>query len=332
MIDTRFLATLLALTLTLSACQSTLTPQQQASAEAERGDVLFASIREQEREWAGLETNRLEVAGYPLVYSRGGADDAPVLLMLHGYSGSRDDFNRVASYLVDDFQLIIPDLPGHGATPLAPEQDVSAVATVERINALVDKLGIDRFHVVGHSLGGAYAIQVAITRISRVNSLTLIASAGVYENNPSDVMARINAGENPLLVREQSDLARVMALVMAEPPFVPRELHGPLYRYQSERQANYRRVFQAIEESRDHFTPQTFRSGLGFIRAPVLLLWGEKDALFPPVVLDEIQPAFRNAQRVVLPGIGHMPPREAPRLTAQAIAEHVRSLPSSLPQ
>jgi len=326
-IDTRFLATLLALTLTLSACQSTPTPQEQMAAEAERGDVLFASIREQEREWAGLETKRLEVEGYPLVYSRGGPDDAPVLLMLHGYSSSRDDFNRVASYLVDDFQLIIPDLPGHGDTPLAPEQDVSAAATVELINALVDKLGIDRFHVVGHSLGGAYAMQVAITRINRVDSLTLIASAGVYENNPSDVMARINAGENPLLVREQTDLARVMALVMAQPPFVPMELHGPLYRYQNERRANYQRVLQALEQSRGHFTPQTFRSGLGFIRAPVLLLWGEKDALFPPVVLDEIQPAFRNAQRVVLPGIGHMPPREAPWLTAQAIAKHVRALP-----
>lgn len=326
--DTRFLAMLLALV--LSACQSTPTPQEQAAAEAERRDALFDSIRGQEREWAGLETKTAEVKGHPLVYSRGGPEGAPVLLMLHGYSGSRDDFNRVAYHLADDFRLIIPDLPGHGDTPLAPEQDVSTVATVERINALVDQLGIDRFHVVGHSLGGAYAIQVAITRMSRVDSLTLIASAGVYENNPSEVMTRLNAGENPLLVRDKADLRRVLALVMAEPPFVPEELHGPLYRYQNERLGNYQRVFDALQDSRDHFTPETFRSGLGYIRAPVLLLWGEQDALFPPVVLDEIQPAFKNARRRVLPGIGHMPPLEAPRLTARAIADHVSGSPVNL--
>lgn len=312
------------LLLTLSGCQTAPNPGDTARrAQEQRNDALLTSFLKQERAWAGLKTRKLSVGGHPLVFSEGGPADGPVILMLHGFSGSRDNWNRVARALTERYHLIIPDLPGNGDTPLAPDQPVTSVAIVELLTDLMDRLDVDHFSLAGHSLGGAYAIRMAATQSPRVDHLALIDSAGIYADNPSALMKQIDNGKNPLLIRGEEDLPRLLNLVMAEPPFIPRQLMRPMARRQMAHQEDYKRIFAEVREEQNHYTPKSFRRNLYFIHARVLLLWGEKDRIFPPVVLDEIQPHFRNARRKVLAGIGHIPMLEAPRETATAIRDFI---------
>lgn len=294
-----------------------------AQAKKNHEDALLTSFLQQERSWAGLQTRAAEVGGHRVVYSEGGDITAPALVLLHGFSGSRDNWNRVARYLSPHFHLIVPDLPGHGDSPLADDQDVSPVAMAYTVIGLLEKLGVERYHVAGHSLGATFAIQMGVVRGSVVDSVTLLDGAGVYDT-VTPLMAQVyGAGENPLFVRERGDFRRVLGLVMSDVPFFPDEVFNPMEQRQIRHLANYQRVFAAANALRHNYTPETFRNSLRFLRPPVLLIWGEKDQLFPPAAMEEIQPVFKSAQSVVLNGIGHTPIMEAPKETAQAMLRFI---------
>ncbi|HET7293644.1 MAG TPA: alpha/beta fold hydrolase [Vicinamibacteria bacterium] len=123
--------------------------------------------------------SRLELQGRTLAYVDEGPRDAPALLAVHGIPGSVRDFRYLAPQLVPGVRFIRVDLPGFGdSTPHRP-----AVTRLEgRADALVelaDHLGLARFAVLGHSMGGATALVTAARHGARVSALVLVASVGL---------------------------------------------------------------------------------------------------------------------------------------------------------
>lgn len=115
---------------------------------------------------------------YEDVAARSGAD-APVLLLLHGSPGSRHDFDGMQPILRERYRLIVPDLPGFGASSRrVPDYSVQAHARYAAI--LLEELGIDSAHLVGFSMGGGVALELAEEDLD-VRSLTLLAAIGVQE-------------------------------------------------------------------------------------------------------------------------------------------------------
>ncbi len=102
------------------------------------------------------------------------------LLLLHGSPGSADDFRRLAPRLAEGRQVIAPDLPGFGASEHRVD-DYSIRAHSDATLALLDELGIERFHVLGFSMGGGPALHLADDIPERVASVILVASIGVQE-------------------------------------------------------------------------------------------------------------------------------------------------------
>ncbi|NIM00443.1 MAG: alpha/beta fold hydrolase [Acidobacteria bacterium] len=120
--------------------------------------------------------------GHPLrlVYRDEGPRDAPAVLLLHGSPGSRFDFRAVVPRMRDRYRLIAPDLPGFGASSVwAPDYSIRSHATycVE----LLQRLGVDRVHVVGFSMGGGVGLEIYRAAPERVASLTLLSAIGVQE-------------------------------------------------------------------------------------------------------------------------------------------------------
>ena len=74
--------------------------------------ALTQSVLQQERQWAGLETKTIKVEDFTFSYSEGGAKTAPTVLLVHGFSGSRDNWNRIANKLTKQYHVIALDLPG----------------------------------------------------------------------------------------------------------------------------------------------------------------------------------------------------------------------------
>lgn len=102
------------------------------------------------------------------------------LLLLHGSPGSRHDFDALAPRLPEDRRVVAPDLPGFGESG-REMPDYSARAHAAYAEALLDRLGIERAHLVGFSMGGAVAAELADRAPERVASLSLVAALGVTE-------------------------------------------------------------------------------------------------------------------------------------------------------
>jgi len=106
--------------------------------------------------------------------------DAPVVLLLHGSPGRGKDFARVASALAGHYRIIVPDLPGFGAsTRRVPDYSIRAHARYA--HELLLRLGVDRAHLVGFSMGGGVALELYDIAPESIRSITLISSIGVQE-------------------------------------------------------------------------------------------------------------------------------------------------------
>jgi pimeloyl-ACP methyl ester carboxylesterase len=142
-----------------------------------------------------------------------GPAGGPALLAVHGVPGSVRDFRYLAPHLTDALRLIRVDLPGFGGSPAA----AAAVRTLEGrasvVTALADLLGLERFAILGHSMGGATALVLAARDPRRVSLSVLVASMALTPHRalgvpPSWFAALAAALDRPLLARILVPLAR----------------------------------------------------------------------------------------------------------------------------
>ena len=90
------------------------------------------------------------------------ADQAPAVLLIHGFGADSRNWVRFANELEGDYRFVIPDLPGHGNTePRTTNMDYGISEQAERLFRLLDALQVERAHVAGNSMGGAIAIEMA---------------------------------------------------------------------------------------------------------------------------------------------------------------------------
>src|SRR5664279_5198934 len=111
------------------------------------------------------------VHGHDRAYTLAGS--GPALLLLHGIGSERQTWAPVLPLLAEHFTVIAPDLLGHGASA-KPRADYSVAAYANGMRDLLDVLGIERATVVGHSLGGGVAAQIAYQYPERCERLVLV--------------------------------------------------------------------------------------------------------------------------------------------------------------
>ena len=118
--------------------------------------------------------------GHRVVYRLGGdlESDRPVLLLVHGMAGSSATWRDVLPKLHSRFTVVAPDLPGHGESD-KPLQDYSLGAHANSLRDLMVALGIDRATVIGQSLGGGVAMQLAYQYPGHCERLVLVSSGGL---------------------------------------------------------------------------------------------------------------------------------------------------------
>lgn len=136
--------------------------------------------------------------------------DSEVLLLIHGMGSGSVAWKPISAELARQFRVILVDLPGHGKTPLPNDQPMDPMALAEAVFETMDSQGITKFHIVGNSLGGWIALEMAVLRPAAVLSLTALAPAGLWlepfkMRNPGTTIARMLANSlrvvSPLLLR-----------------------------------------------------------------------------------------------------------------------------------
>ena len=246
----------------------------------------------------------LTICGASVPLKRAGA--GATMLMLHG-SGGSPRFLPGMQMLAEKFDVVIPQAPGFGGGEAPPWLErISDLANFYL--ELIDELDLRDIHLLGLSLGGWVAAELAVRDASRLRSLTLMDAPGIHVPG----VARLD----PLELDEEAAVRAVY--------FDPKNADDAVARAftpanEPIRRANQRTVAKLVRESRWH-DPQLQR-WLHRIRIPTLVLWGEGDRLFPPAYGEAWQKAIPGARLVVLPRAGHLPIQEQPQAFAAAVAQ-----------
>lgn len=278
----------------------------------------FQQVLQEERSWAGLTTRSLKVGDVEWSYSEGGDKTKPTVMLVHGLSGSRDNWNRVARYLTPYYHVIIPDLPAHGDTKVPADFDLQVPNMVEALRRFTEAAGITKnLNVAGHSLGGAVAGLYAAQYFFDVQSLLLIDSAGVFKSTQSPYL------KDPTLLRElivskPGDFDKLMKIATFNPPFIPSSLKQEQEKMMMAQADNTRRVIEQLIKLYGYYTPETFALAARAIEAPTLIIWGKQDKIIDVNVVPELKGLIKNAQEpVILPNVGHTAILEAEQLVIQ---------------
>lgn len=275
-----------------------------------------AALRVQRR-MAGLKTKSVRIGRHRVVYLEGGRGDP--LLLLHGFGATSDNWLLLAKELTPHFRVIALDLPGYGASDRYPSAVYSLGAQLKRIDRFVRALGLTRFHLGGNSMGGYLAAHYAREHPAEVQSLWLLAPAGVVSAEPSEVLMALERGENLLLVNSESDFARVIELCFVDPPYMPK---GFLQVFAARSMADaefHARLFDEL--FRD---PHPFEDSLTTLTTPTLITWGERDRILHASGAPILQALLPTSELQLLPDTGHVPMVEKPRECAAAFLKFQR--------
>jgi abhydrolase domain-containing protein 6 len=280
-------------------------------------DKVFDGFIAAERAMAGVEKMQITVDDIEWVYLKNAwQPERETVVLLHGFSADKDNWTRFAGELGDHYNLLIPDLPGHGETTRSMDLRYDIDTQARRVLSLAEALGIEKFHLAGNSMGGAIAVRTSWLGPARVATLGLFNAAGAKAKE-SEFDASLRAGINPLIVKKPEDFETVIAWAMAEPPFLPWPVARVKGRQGILNAALNEKIFADL--SRDNDIDQT--RILGEVVARTLVVWGDKDRLLDVANADMFVSSMPLAQKVIMPGIGHAPMLEAPAESAQAYRE-----------
>lgn len=272
---------------------------------------------------AGLSLERLQAGDHRWVYAERKAAKAaaPTLVMIHGFTGSKENWYPLAQRLSGDYRLVIPDLPGWGASERQADADYGFVAQSERLSAFLAALAREPgspLVLLGHSMGGGIAALTAADHPQQVDRLGLFDAAGVrFADNRFGI--EVLAGQNPFAVRDQASLQRYLDTVFhddAAKPSIPWPASTAVIGWRKRQAAFEQEVLDRIGRSEERFLPGDRAASIG---QPTLLLWCRQDAVIDPSAMALYAERIPQAFQVMLDGCGHMSIMERPQDVAEAV-------------
>jgi len=235
--------------------------------------------------------------------------EGPTVALLHGWGMSGQSLEPLAAVLRPEFQVLTPDLPGFGWSDPPPAAWGSAEYAAH-VLGLLDRLGIQRPAVLGHSNGGRVAIRLALQAPGRVGRLVLVASAGVRRRRGPRDHARL------AVTRLLKGLAALPGLARLARPLGARWAARVGSRDYKAAGRMRPTLVRLVNEDLAPLLPE--------IQAPTLLLWGDRDEEVRREAVLTMASRIRGARLLVFPGAGHFPFLDAPARCAEAVIGFLR--------
>ena len=242
------------------------------------------------------------------------AGKGPAIVLMHGLANSVITWRKNVEALSHHFRVIALDLPGHGLSDM-PKVRFGLPEGAAFVASFLDELAVDRAHLVGNSMGGAVALELALARPERAASLTLADSAGLGR----EIALVLRLGSLPLLgeYARRPTLKGVRNLVrwLVHDPALVDEDELPLRLAYLKREGSAQALLRFLRTGVGLFgqRPGTRRdASLASLSVPTLIFWGAQDPLFPIRQAEQAARAIPGATLHVFDACGHWPQYEHP--------------------
>lgn len=263
------------------------------------------------------------VGGVRIHYQEAGDENAPPMILIHGFISSNLVWNEVLLPLARaGFRVIAPDLPGYGYSDKPRDGRYTIDAQAHAILGLMNQLEIDQATIVGASYGGAVAATLALDYPERVENLVLVGA--VTNDEPKkkfllrlaglpllgDVATPLFLGSSWILRKRTEEVYRRLGYPVDERKLAAR--HHLL-----ETSATHRAMIRTVRR----WDANRISREASLIRCPTLLVWGDEDTHIPVTEAFRLRDSISNARLVVFRHCGHLPPTEAPGQFVELVAE-----------
>jgi pimeloyl-ACP methyl ester carboxylesterase len=248
--------------------------------------------------------------------------EGDLLVLIHGVGGHAEAYSRNVTRLGKYYRTMAIDLLWHGLSAKPSYNDRSVPTYADQIVDLLDSLDVERAHIEGESLGGWVGLWFALHHPDRLGKLILNTTAGIAYD-PVKVKERPEEGRNLLRQRSmeaienpsRETIRKRLEWLMASPDRVTEELVELRYRMYADPETR-RALKDVFRNSFGDGDSKTFRiptERLSEIKAPILVLWTEKNPGAGPEVGEHIRSLIPGAAYACIPDAAHWPQWEHPQ-------------------
>ena len=259
----------------------------------------------------GLNIRYLEAGNALAAASDATAKDWGQVLFIHGLGSSADRWLDIPDALsLTGLHSVALDLPGFGLSD-KPEIEYTIGKFVEVVAEFIRKRGMQGTSIVGHSLGGYIAAQLAAEHWDLVGRLVLIDTSGMLDGPTPLLQQYLDAAMTP----EKEAVRAVLGQLVADPIRIPEALvNGFVYRMS---QAGARHAFKSAFDN--SVKTQVGVDRLKRITAPTLIIWGRQDRLIPLEHFKPFQESISGSDVVIVEDAGHAPFAEKPAIACELL-------------
>ncbi len=260
-----------------------------------------------------MKENWANVDGLKIRYLESGKEKNDHILFIHGIGSSADIWLNIPDILSSDFHTIAIDLPGFGVSD-KPLMEYTIEKFAEILINFINQIGINdsKTSIVGHSLGGYIAVEIAIKNKHLIEKLVLIDSSGMLETPTPLLEKYFKAAMNPS--------ENLVKKVFEEMVMDPTKISSKVVKIFISR-INLPNAKHAFKSTLENST----NTQIGLTRLkmiddiPTLILWGEKDAAIPLSYSQKFKDILKKSQISIIPDTGHVPFVEKPNLVCEIL-------------
>ena len=253
----------------------------------------------------------------------GPANATETIVFLHGLGGSQSTWASVLGDFAETYRIVAVDLPGHGASdqPSPESTDYSIPGFAAKLGELLEKLELSPAVLIGHSLGGATAVQLALDRPKLVRAVALVSSAGLGSEISGELLDRVESAPS------RDEARRLLELFFQDRRFVLERGIDDMHAARGAPGAD--EAVKAIAASAFSRRGQNvvLADRLAELEVPLLVIWGELDRVIPATHAVAAVTALPTAWLEIMEGVGHVPQVEAAPAFAAIVNRWLTSLP-----
>jgi non-heme chloroperoxidase len=251
-----------------------------------------------------------------LPYVEQGDPSGVTVVLLHGFLDSWRSFEPLLYHLPESIHAFAPTQRGHGDAS-RPKTGYSVGDFAADLTAFMNVLQLEAAVIVGHSMGSAVALRFAIDHPDRTSGLVLVGASASLQANPSAregwnaLLSELTDPVDPEFIREglKNTLAQPVPQALFE-SLVQENLKVPTFVWRAALDARWR-------------AEGDFAGELAKIRAPTLIIWGDRDVRYPRSEQETIAAAIPDSRLVVYPGAGHLLHVEEPDRVASDLVTFI---------